>query len=77
MSPVLDVPATTSTFKVLMPFIRNTQPIEAGKEVILKWKLRAKKAPKRPAERNAFDQLKLEQQKHNKLKKENENGAVA
>ena len=37
-SPVLDVLATPSTFKVLMPFIRNTQPIEAGKEVILKWR---------------------------------------
>ena len=73
-----DVPAITSTYKVLMPFIRNTQPIEAGKEVILKWGPTPKRAPKRPADKNAFDQIKqTQQQKNKKLKKENENGAVA
>ena len=78
-SPVLDFPATTSTFKVLMPFIINTQPIDAGKEVILKWKPTPKKPAKRQADANAFDQIKRQQEQQNKkkAKKDNEDGAVA
>ena len=76
-SSVLDVPATTSTFKVLMPFIRNTQPIEAGKEVILKWRPTPKRPPKRQADKNAFDQIKMAEIQRKKTKKDNESAAVA
>ena len=74
-SPVLDVPASTGTYKVLMPFIRNTQPIEAGKEVILKWKPTPKKNQKREAGRTAFDQLKAAQSRGKIAKRIHDNSA--
>ena len=74
-SPVQVVPAITSTYKVLMPFIRNTQSIEAGKEVILKWKPTPKKNQKREAERTVFDQFKAAQNKGKMAKRIHENSA--
>ena len=58
-SIVLEVPAVTNTYKVSLPFIVNTQPIEAGKEVVLKWNTATKKkSNKREREQTAFDQIK-------------------
>ena len=58
-SIVLEVPAITNTYKVSFPFIVNTQPIEAGKEVVLKWNTATKKkSNKREREQTAFDQIK-------------------
>ena len=63
-SIVLEVPAITNTYKVSLPFIVNTQPIEAGQEVVLKWSSAAKKKEKAvKRERTAFDQLKTAQKR--------------
>ena len=63
-SIVLEVPAITNTYKVSLPFIVNTQPIEAGQEVVLKWSSAAKKKEKAVKRgRTAFDQLKTAQKR--------------
>ena len=57
----VSIPPATDTFTVSMPFIRNTQTIEAGAEVILKWKPTNKRKTC-AGDSNAFDQL-LQQEK--------------
>ena len=57
-SIVLEVLAIANTYKVSFPFIVNMQPIEAGKEVVLKWNSATQKKPKAAKRgRNAFDHL--------------------
>ena len=63
-SIVLEVPAVANNYKVSLPFIVNTQPIEAGKEVVLRWNSATQKKHKAvKRERTAFDQLKTAQKR--------------
>ena len=56
-SSAAKVPPTTNTFSLSVPFIVNTQAIEMGKEVILKWKPTDNKRKHAAADTNAFDQI--------------------
>ena len=65
-SLVLEVPAITNTYNVSLPFIVNTKPIDAGKEVALRWNHATRQKPqtgKREREQTAYDQIKAAQKR--------------
>ncbi len=72
-SAVVTVPPETNTFTVSVPFIRNTDRIAAGQEVILKWKPKDKRKAD-AADTNAFDQI-LQQDKKQRRAKAKGSGA--
>ena len=67
-SAAATVPPTTNTFSLSMPFIVNTQAIEAGKEVILKWRPTDSKRETGAADTNAFDQILQQDKKQRRAK---------
>ena len=52
-----EVPPATNTFSLSVPSIVNTQAIEMGKEVILKWKPTDNNMRNAAADTNAFDHI--------------------
>ena len=58
-SAVAELTPSTETFSVSVPCIVNTRPIEAGAEVVLKWRLQQRndKRKNEGSEETAFDQL--------------------
>ena len=58
-SAVAELTRSTETFSVSVPCIVNTRPIEAGAEVVLKWRLQQRndKRKNEGSEETAFDQL--------------------
>jgi hypothetical protein len=68
------VSPTCNTCSLSVPFIVNTQPIEMGKEVILKWKEKDNKRKNDAAPTIAFDQI-LQQDKKQRRAKAKSAGA--
>ena len=66
-SAAVTIAPETNTFTVSVPFIRNTQTISAGEEVILNWKPPSKRKTAAHA-KNAFDQI-LQQDKKQRIAK--------
>ena len=58
-SAVAELTPSTETFSVSVPCIVNTRPIEAGAEVVLKWRLQQRndKRKNEGSEETAFDQI--------------------
>ena len=73
-SAAAKVSPTCSTCSLSVPFIVNTQPIEMGKEVILKWKEKDNKRKNDAAPTIAFDQI-LQQDKKQRRAKAKSAGA--
>ena len=67
-SAAAEVPPTTNTFSLSVPFLVNTQAIEVGKEVILKWKPTDNKKKHGVADTNAFDQILHKDKKQRRAK---------
>jgi hypothetical protein len=69
-SAAAKVPPTTNTFSLSVPFIVNTQAIEMGKEVILKWKPteNKRKIVDGAADTTVFDQLHKQDKRQRKAK---------
>ena len=67
-SAAATVPPTTNTFSLSVPFIINTQAIEAGKEVILKWRPTDSQRKTGAADTNAFDQILQQDKKQRRAK---------
>ena len=65
-SSAAKVPLTTNTFSLPVPLIVNTQAIEIGKDVILKWKPTENKKRHAAADTNAFDQIAKQDKKAEK-----------
>ena len=67
-SSAANVPLATNTFSLSVPFIVNTQPIQAGKEVILTWTPTANKRKESSStSENAFDQILRKDKKERRM----------
>ena len=67
-STVVTVLPATDTFSLSVPFIVNTQPIQAGKEVILTWTPTANKRKESSStSENAFDQILRKDKKERRM----------
>lgn len=67
-SEVANLAPATDTFSVALPCIVNMKKIEAGSEVILKWKPLPEKRKATEAETNAFEQIAQQDKKQRKAK---------
>ena len=62
-SAVAEIAPSTETFSVSVPCIVNTKPIEAGAEVVLKWRMQQRNVKRQMEPQTAFDQLSIRAKK--------------